>query len=255
MALLTDGNPNDTESLRAYESAILSVANIEMIDLNVKLGLATEEVTEDVLDLLLDHTRAQDPQSNVRRTIGVSDVVVTPQLKRWHALHTLEMVYRDTFNNQLNDRYQAKAAEYHALARDAKEHTIRFGIGLALRPIPKAAMPVLDVAFGTAPATTYWVQVSWVAAGQTGAPSDLTAFTTAAGSVLTVTAVNPPAVATGWNVYIGLSATTLALQNADPLGVGATFTLPPGDPIPGQAPGNGQTPDVYVTGGHALRRG
>ena len=39
--LLTDGNPNKTEDLRVYESAILSVANGEAIDLDVKLGLAT----------------------------------------------------------------------------------------------------------------------------------------------------------------------------------------------------------------------
>ena len=93
------------------------MATIERIDLDAKLGLATEEISEDVLDILLDHTRTSDPQSNVRRTMGVSDVVVTPQMKRWHALHTLEMVYRDAFNNQLNDRYQAKCEEYQDLSR------------------------------------------------------------------------------------------------------------------------------------------
>jgi hypothetical protein len=40
--LLTDGNPNTAEDLRAYESAILGVANTESIDLGVKLELATE---------------------------------------------------------------------------------------------------------------------------------------------------------------------------------------------------------------------
>ncbi len=126
MALLTDGNPNDTIALKVYESAILDVANIERIDLDVKLTLATEEVSEDVIDILLDHTQTQDPQSIVRRMIGVSDVVVTTQLKRWHALHTLEIVYRDAFNNQLNDRYEAKFLEYQDLAINAREHTVRF---------------------------------------------------------------------------------------------------------------------------------
>ncbi len=65
--LLTDGNPNDTDDLRVYESAILDVANTEAIDLDAKLGLATEEISEDVLDVLLDHTRAFDPQSTMRR--------------------------------------------------------------------------------------------------------------------------------------------------------------------------------------------
>ena len=95
MALLTDGDPNDTVALQVYETSILSVAATEAIDLGAKLGLATEEISESVLDILLDHTRSVDPQSNLRRMIGVSDVVVSPQMKRWHALHTLAIVYRD----------------------------------------------------------------------------------------------------------------------------------------------------------------
>src|SRR5579864_4251325 len=112
MALLTDGNPNDTLALQVYESSILDLASAEAIDLGAKLGLATEEISEDVIDVLLDHAWTPDPQSYIRRRIGVSDVVLTAQMTRWHALHTLEIVYRDAFNNQLNDRYRAKWAEY-----------------------------------------------------------------------------------------------------------------------------------------------
>jgi hypothetical protein len=256
MALLTDGNPNDTEALRIYETAILSVANVEMIDLDAKLGLATEEISDNVLDILLDHTRAYDPQSNIRRMIGVSDVAVTPQLKRWQAAHTLEIVYRDAFNNQLNDRYKPKWDEYRELSRAAREQTERFGIGLVLSPVPKAAAPILSVVPGTTAATTYYVQVSWVsAAAQEGSPSDLTAFETAGGSQLVAQAVQPPAIATGWNVYIGLTDATVTLQNGTPIPVGQTFTLPSSGLVNGRPPGNGQAPDVYVTGGRMLRRG
>jgi hypothetical protein len=256
MALMTDGNPNDTESLRVYETAIADVASVETIDLDAKLGLATEEVSEDVLDILLDHTRSSDPQSNIRRNIGVSDVVVTPQLKRWHAVHTLEIVYRDAFNNQLNDRYQAKWTEYHDLSRDARSHTVRFGIGLALNPIPKAIAPMFSRVAGAGLATTYYVQVSWVsAAGREGSPSDLTTFMTVAGSSLAVQAVNPPATASGWNVYIGTSQTTVTLQNSAPIAIGGTFTLPVTGVVTGRAPGTGQMPDIYVIGGSMVRRG
>ena len=190
MALMTDGNPNDTESLRVYETAIADVASVEGIDLDAKLGLATEEVSEDLLNILLDHTRSSDPQSNIRRNIGVSDVVVTPQLKRWHAVHTLAIVYRDAFNNQLNDRYRAKWTEYYELSRGARAQTVRYGIGLVLNPIPKAIAPTLSIVPGTGLATTYYVQVSWVSAsGQEGSPSDLTTFMTAAGTSLAVQAV------------------------------------------------------------------
>src|SRR5437763_15819594 len=126
--LLTDACPNDTEALRVYESAVLDVANNESIDLAIKLGLALDEVIEDVLDILLSHS--SDAAALLRRMKGVSDVVVTPQMKRWHAVHALEVFYRDAFNNQLNDRYQAKFLEYHELSRVAKLHTVRFGIGL-----------------------------------------------------------------------------------------------------------------------------
>lgn len=256
MALLTDGNPNDTESLRVYETGILDVANVEAIDLDAKLGLALEEVSEEVLDILLDHTRTVDPQSNIRRLVGVSDVVVTPQLKRWHALHTLEIVYRDAFNNQLNDRYQAKFKEYQDLSRSAREHTIRFGIGLALDPIAKAQQPTLSWIPGNLPATTYYVQVSWVtASGQQGGASDLTTFDTPAGSLLTVQVVNATRVATAFNVYVGLSTVSITQQNGSPVPIGQSFTLTASSLAAGTPPGNGQAADTYISGGPMLRRG
>ncbi len=256
MALLTDGNPNDTEALRVYETAILSVANVETIDLDAKLGLATEEISDDVLDILLDHTRAYDPQSNIRRTIGVSDVAVTPQLKRWQAVHTLEIVYRDAFNNQLNDRYKPKWDEYRELSREAREQTERFGIGLVLSPVPRAVAPILSVVSGTIAATTYYVRVSWVsAAAQEGSPSEVTAFSTTDGTLLMVQVASPSAIATGWNVYLGLTDSTVTLQNSTPIPLGQAFTLPSSGLVNGRAPGDGQTPDVYITGGRMLRRG
>src|SRR5580704_5992265 len=197
MALLSDGNPNDDEDLQAYETSILNVANVEGINLDVKLTLATEEITEVVLDVLLDHAWTLDPQTSIRRRIGVTDVVVSPQMTRWHAFHTLEMVYRDAFNNQLNDRYQAKWREYQRLSRNAEEDTMRFGIGLALTPIPQASQPTFVVALGTNPATIYYVQVSWVAAnGEEGEPSSLTTYQTADSSNLALEMGTAPITAT-----------------------------------------------------------
>lgn len=254
--LLTDGNPNDDEALRLYESAILDVAKIEAIGLGAKLDLATEEIAEDILDVLLDHTRASDPQSTIRRTVGVSDVVVTPQLKRWHAAHTLEVFYRDAFNNQLNDRYRAKVAEYHQISRNARERTYHFGIGLAINPIAQAQAPVLSYVAGLVPETIYYVQVGWVSAsGQTGMPSDMTTYDSPAGSLPVVTAVNPPKGATGSNVYMGLSPASVTQQNSAPVALGSSFVLPGQGLVTGAAPGNGQAPDIYVIGGPLLRRG
>jgi len=263
--LLTDGSPNSTEDLRVYESAILGLANSETIDLGVKLDLATAEIAEDVLDFLLDHAgtnlqvftpfQGGTPAAR-RRALGVSDVVVTRQLKRWHAVHTLEIVYRDAFNNQLNDRYQPKFQEYRELTRHAREHTFHFGVGLALTPIPQAPPPVFSAVAGLIPETTYYARVSWVgASGQEGAPSEMTAYNAPAGSLAVVQMINPPAVATAFNVYLGLTPDTLALQNSVPVPVGQAFTLAGTGLITGAAPGDGQAPDTYVSGGWMLRRG
>jgi hypothetical protein len=261
MALLTDGNPNDSEALRVYEAAILDVAHVETINLDAKLCLATEEISQDVLNVLLGHARAQYSLAQFalgsdRRKIGVSDVVVSQQMKRWHALHTLAVVYRDAYNNQLNDRYRSKWEEYRALARGAKERTLEFGIGLVAAPVPQPATPALGATTGTLAGTIYYAQVSWVsAAGQEGSASRPTTFQTTDNSLLTVATVNAPAIAAGWNVYLGLAISPLTLQNSAPLAIGATFTLPGSGLASGVSPGDGQAADMFVTGGRILRRG
>lgn len=256
MALLTDGNPNGTESLRLYETEILSVANVEGIDLNGKLGLATAEVSDEVINILLDQTRSMGGLENKRRATGVSDVVVTRQLKRWHAVHTLATVYRDAFNNQLNDRYQAKWNEYRILTRMARDQTTHYGLGLVAQPIPRAVAPTFSSSPGSTPATIYYVQVSWVSTnGQEGTPSLVTAYQTDEGSSLVVQAVSTPTNATSWNIFIGLTEQTVTRQNVAPIAMGDAFTLPPTGLVMGAAPGDGQPPETFVTGGRILRRG
>ena len=209
-----------------------------------------------VLQFLLDHTRMVDPLPNQRRTIGVSDVVVSPQMKRWQALHTLALVYRDAFNNQLNDRYLAKWREYQALSKDGAVRTLSYGIGLVSNPIPEAPAPSLGTATGFGQGGTFYVQVTWVSAtGAEGAPSLATASTVPVLNGLVVQAVNPPTVATGFNVYIGTCANGDDIaefvaagdrRNVHDAGRGADC---------GRAGGDGQAADYYITGGPMLRRG
>jgi hypothetical protein len=255
--LLTDGCPNTTEDLRVYESAILDVSNEETINLDTKLKLATEEVSEIVLNILMGHTSITLGSDMTRRALGVSDVVVTRQLKRWHALYTVAIFYRDAYNNQLNDRYLAKWNEYTLLARGAQDLTTQYGIGLVTTPVPQAGTPVLSVAPGLLPATIYYVQITWVSGtGVEGNPSRATAYETSLASVLTVTNGMPvPAVVTGFNVYLGLTDCTTTLQNSMPIAIGQTFTQASTGLVAGTAVGTGQLPDMYVTGGSVLRRG
>lgn len=254
--LLTDGNPNTSVALVTYETEILDVAAAEGIDLDQKLKLSTEEISQDILDVLLDHTWIVDPLPNQRRTIGVSDVVVSAQMTRWHALHTLATVYRDAFNNQLNDRYRAKWKEYTLLAQDGRAKTYSFGIGVVANPVPQAQPPLLSTVTGAGQGGTFYVQQTWVnASGAEGAPSVETALTIAPPDDLVVTPVNPPAVATAFNVYVGTSSGTETLQNPTPIPVGGNFTMPSSGVALGTAMGTGQVATYYITGGPLLRRG
>ena len=138
---------------------------------------------------------------------------------------------------------------------------MRFGIGLALTPIPQAPQPTFVIALGANPSTIYYVQVSWVSAnGEEGEPSSLTTFQTPDSSNLALEMGTAPilataSVATGFNVYAGLSATTVTLQNTTPIPIGQSFLLPTSGLVTGSAPGNGQLADVFITGGRLLRRG
>jgi hypothetical protein len=255
--LLTDGSPNTTLDLRVYESAILDVSSEEMINLETKLRLATEEISQIVLNILLDNTTVAMGSDMTRRALGVSDVVVTRQLKRWHALYTLAIFYRDAYNNQLNDRYLGKWNEYLVLARSARDTTLQYGIGTVMTPVPQPGTPVLGAAPGLLPATIYYVQITWVSAtGAEGNPSIATAFEAPIATVLTVTnGTDVPAVAAGFNVYAGLTDCTPTLQNSAPIAIGQTFTEASTGLVAGVPVGMGQSPDMYTTGGSILRRG
>ena len=65
-------------------------------------------------------------------------MVVTEPMRQWHIHKTLVLIYRDAYNNQLNDRYQGKWAEYEALAKASAQTYFQIGVGLVADPVPKA---------------------------------------------------------------------------------------------------------------------
>src|ERR1700736_3095467 len=148
MALFTDGQLNALIDLQNYENRILDVASAEGIDLAGKIALAQDEVANEVLMFLLKRLPFSESQwlalPAVRQKLGVSDVAATKPLRQWHAHKTLAYVYRDAFNNQLNDRYQGKWNEYEQLAKTSSKNYLRIGVGLVAGPIPKASLPLLS---------------------------------------------------------------------------------------------------------------
>ncbi|HVT95401.1 MAG TPA: hypothetical protein VHD76_21295 [Bryobacteraceae bacterium] len=262
MALFNDGLINQQQDLANYENGILDVASAEQIDLDGKSALAQSEIGLQILALLL-RRETRSPlltwncgQDTTRRQTGVNDVVVTDGLRQWHAMRTLAAVYRDAYNNQLNDRYMKKWQEYLKLEQDARDLLYETGIGLSTFWLPSPAAPVLTFVPGSGVSAQYFVQVTWVnQTGQESAPSQQSQLNTAPGTQLVITAPgNAPQYATGWNAYAGTSPGSMSLQNSTPLTLGAAWTMP-GNLVTGQPSGAGQTPDRYVTDDHVLPRG
>ena len=148
MALFTDGPIAAADDLVGHDSAVLTVASTEGIDLTKKLSLAMAELALELAKLL----------PTVER---LDRVAVTPAIKMWHTFRTLELVYRDAYQNQLNDRYAGKRDQFASLGKWALEKLMEAGVGIISSPIPKAPAPELTYFPGQQAGATYYVGVSW----------------------------------------------------------------------------------------------
>src|SRR6266702_2622362 len=166
--LLTDTPAIEIEDLADHETVILDTASAEGINLTVKIRLARDEVG---LQLL-----AQLPQLGLVN-IALKNIVLTPALRLWLIFHTLEIVYRDAYHNQLNDRYKAKWDEYKDLSTFASGLLFQVGVGTVVNPIPQAVHPRLSLVGGSLTPAKYFVQVAWRnAGGEEGNTSEMTAL-------------------------------------------------------------------------------
>ena len=254
--LFTDGSISTIEELVEYESAILDVAKTERIDLTAKLKLAEKELGIE-LDALL--RRRQESEDLLWSSIvprGLGHVVVTEALHRWHTFRTLSLVYRDAYNRQLNDRFLGKWQEFDRMAEWARQSLCDGGLGMTSSPVPKPSQPELGAAAGQAAAATYFVSVTWVGQGGIeGAPSAVEALATTGASAQTILAVDPPAIATGWNVYASYFPTGLTRQNDTPIRLGQTWTEPAEGLRKGRPMACGQRPEMFLRLTGVLSRG
>ena len=243
MALFTDGPIALTDDLIGYDSAVLTVASTEGIDLTKKLSLAMDEVGLELAPLL--------PVA-----VGLENVAVTPAIRMWHVFRTLELVYRDAYQNQLNDRYAGKRDQFAALGKWALDKFMEGGVGVIKNPIPKAPAADLTYFAGQQAGATYYVCISWTGAGgEEGAVGEWNAITVPDNNVLSVRALNPPANAAGWNVFMGLSPDSISQQNPSPLAVGQPWLQQSGVSTNGRAPHGGQTEDSLQIMARILQRG
>jgi len=256
MALFTDGPISSAKDLQEYEASVLTDANAEGIDVVAKVALAQQDLANELILFLLRRASFRDYQSDVRRSRGLGDVVVTDALRQWHIHKTLAMVYRDAYNNQLNDRYQGKWNEYEELAKGSSRTYFQLGVGVVADPIPKATTPELSSVPGTAAGATFYVVATWVnSTGQEGAPSAYAQLSTSAGEVLAVGLTGiPPQNAVGWNAYVGASPSAVTRQNNNPLGIGVTWIMN-GGLIPGAPFTMGQKPAWFIVDHRVIERG
>jgi hypothetical protein len=252
--LFTDGVVSSVEYLAKQDSRLLDVADVEDIDVTVKIALAEEEIAVD-LESMLRGVRWLDQPFWCRPRPDTDNIVVTPALKLWHTYRTIEMVYEDAFFSQLDDRFKAKRDQFHEKARAARERLIDTGVAIVWNPVSQADLPFVGPIPGTSlPDGTYYVTVSWVNKdGGEGAPAVATSITTS-GSLFLVTPGSAPESAAGWNVFVGTAPETMCLQNASVIAPGAAWAQR-NIPETGRGPGNGQLPDYVQPIPRVIRRG
>jgi len=254
MALFTDGPPSTIEQLAGLDSQLLSVASTERIDVTRKLELAYEEIGLD-LDAVLKRLSPADRLMWAMAKPRLENVVVTTALKLWFAYRTLELVYSDAYNSQLNDRYMGKRDQFQQMAVEYRERLIDAGAGMAPIPVPRAMTPVLAPAPGSLPDNIYYVTAAWVNRVSEEGASAIPAAITTASSSFSAQIGPAPANATGWNVYVGMDPDSTALQNSSPLEIGAAWVQPVWITATGRKPGSGQAPSYVQSLARILQRG
>jgi hypothetical protein len=250
MALFTDATVTSIEDLRGHDTQLLSVANVEDIDVTRKLELAREELSVEIWGMLDQLTTA----GQLTTPPSIRQVVATAPLKLWYVYRTLEMVYADAYNSQLNDRYAGKREEYRDMAKWARNQVVQSGLGVVEDPVEQAAAPDVQASGGDLPDGTYYVAVAWTnAAGEEGA-SSVPAVIKVSGTSFAVRTAAPSNVK-GWNIYSGAGPTTMTRQNGAVLAPVASWVQPDTPSTSGRPAGSGQAPSYLVRVPRTIQRG
>jgi|SRR5579859_2169607 len=262
MALFTDAPITTLDQLAAQDSAALDVASTEGIDATAKSFLAQDELGIEITAAVSCSPfspatpSAWWPGMILTTTVQLSSIVVTPPLRLWHTFHTLELIFRDAYSNQLNDRYLGKWRAYTDLAKWASSMLMQTGIGVASDPVAVAQSPQVEVIAGTFQANTYFVQAAWLnSRGDEGMASAVASASALDQNSIQVTAKNPPPNATAWNVYAGTSIDAVSLQTPTPIAVDQAWVLPASGLVSGRGPGTGQAPSYFRVLPRYLQRG
>lgn len=252
MALFQDGLISSLEDLRVYETSLLETASIEGVSLTNKLELAQQEIGNEILRFLIQQL---EPTESVTPT-KLGQVVATDPLRRWHALRTLSVFFRDVHHNQLNDRYRAKWDAYESEARSAARLLWDIGVGLVRNPLKRPAAPLLEVLPSDEEYPQSLFKTTWVTGPlEESAASQAVLFAPTFAQRPQLVAIDPPPRAIGWHVYAGPTESLLARQTTIPVALTEAWVMPSSEFLGGLPVPSGQQPDYYVRFQRLLFRG
>ena len=252
MALFQDGPISSLEDLRVYETSLLETASIEGVSLANKIELAQQEIGNEILRFLIQQL---EPTESVTPS-KLGQVVATDPLRRWHALRTLAVFFRDAHHNQLNDRYRAKWDAYESEARSAARLLWEVGVGLVRNPLKRPAAPALELVPSEEEYPPSLFKTTWVTGPlEESAASEAVLFAPNFAERPQLSAINFPARATGWHVYAGASESLLTRQTTTALALSERWLMPSGELFAGAPVPFGQQPDYYVRLQRLLLRG
>jgi hypothetical protein len=255
MALFIDGDISTMDDLAAQDSQLLDVASAEGIDVSRKMDLAEDELRIELEALLARMVPIEGSAYFGMAGMSVNQIVITPILKLWHTLRSLELTYADAYQSQLNDRYAGKRDAFHERAKDAYEKLLRAGLGMLWDPISRAESPTLAVAPGSLPDGRYYATMSWVNAGGEEGVSAIPASIDLTSSGLMVVPGAAPAKVAGWNVYVGTSPAKMIRQNGSLNPPGQAWVQLGAPVSSGSSPSNGQAPSYTQYVPRLIQRG
>lgn len=211
MPLLTDDNIVDLQHLRAYESTVFETASTEGIDVTTKLALAHREIGLEISYFLARN--GFDSPGDLDR------VIVTAAVHQAECMRALELIYKDAYHSQLNDRYNGKWRNYESRSKEAIAFFQELGVGIVSAPLPRPRPAQAEVIGGSsAPGGTYFLAVAWQGlSGRRSGLSTALSIDLPPASVMKVAPGPPPPAATGWHVYVGMHGESLYRQSVDAL--------------------------------------
>lgn len=243
--LFTDGTVLTIAELREHDNLVLDVASTEGIELSSKLSIAQREIGYEISSFLMSRGVG----------LGLDNVVVTEQLKDLLADHTLASVYRDAYNTHLNDRYLGRWREFAKASERGLMRYLYNGVGVTSISIRRAEKPSVSTsALGDLPAGTYYVQIAWQHLAGNVSERNAPVLMDVAGGSITVTPPSAPANALGWHVFIGTSEGVVRRQNDSAISPMSSWTqaVTLRSDLSGVEPSG---PDYYVRGAGQLNRG